>query len=166
MGDRAGAGNFRGIVHCVCAETFLQSCIFRSAQQMPEEYTKTEMLLEYAARCAELFVLPYTASDCICSIRCSLRVFCGGLSADAATVIILLHCARLDCWKQNSAEPPWSIFFDRTRRCLGGEMANSASTTGKDIPSLCDILLHRRLRPPHSRLCYIGRCGQKQDKLP
>ena len=28
MGDRAGAGNFRGIVHCVCAETFYNPASF------------------------------------------------------------------------------------------------------------------------------------------
>ena len=28
MGDRAGAGNFRGIVHCVCAETFYNPAFF------------------------------------------------------------------------------------------------------------------------------------------
>ncbi len=138
----------------------------------PEEYTKTEMLPEYAARCAELLRLTYTASDCTIPVYLPLASrLCGGLSADAnGNYPAALLLASIAAETKQRGELPWSIFLTVPADASEGETANSDLMSGEDIPSLCDILLSPSLEysdTPRRIAVYAisGDAGRNTDKL-
>ncbi len=137
-----------------------------------EEYTKTEMLPEYAARCAELLRLTYTASDCTIPVYLPLASrLCGGLSADAnGNYPAALLLASIAAETKQRGELPWSIFLTVPADASEGETANSDLMSGEDIPSLCDILLSPSLEysdTPRRIAVYAisGDAGRNTDKL-